>query len=259
MDERVRFVARLLDGEKMAALCEEFGISRKTGYKIYQRYQQVGARGLTDRTETAIREKHLRCVTYEAYAMLRQLTYTEIDRRNVDVRELPVQDVWGLRRRGSEVLNRGGARVVLPGEKLVRHIYGAEVLASQQLLDLRRQRLRAGFQFSGDNAVRRRSKALVRWTHLEFREQPCAFRLHVFRQEDRRPALPSTRQPFRLEQEAHQDTQSTHSFTALRSRLLGSLTVFSDRMTPTIASPRHGSPVAAASSSETAPRTVPAG
>jgi hypothetical protein len=34
MDERLRFVARLLDGEKMAALCREFGISRKTGYKI---------------------------------------------------------------------------------------------------------------------------------------------------------------------------------------------------------------------------------
>ncbi len=39
MDERLRFVARLLEGEKMAALCDEFGISRKTGYKIFQRYQ----------------------------------------------------------------------------------------------------------------------------------------------------------------------------------------------------------------------------
>lgn len=37
MNERVRFVARLLEGEKMAALCAEFGISRKTGYKIYTR------------------------------------------------------------------------------------------------------------------------------------------------------------------------------------------------------------------------------
>lgn len=36
-DERLRFVARLLDGEKMAALCREFGISRKTGYKIFTR------------------------------------------------------------------------------------------------------------------------------------------------------------------------------------------------------------------------------
>jgi putative transposase len=32
-DERLRFVARLLEGEKMAPLCGEFGISRKTGYK----------------------------------------------------------------------------------------------------------------------------------------------------------------------------------------------------------------------------------
>ena len=45
MDERLRFVARLLEGETMAALCEEFGISRKTGYKIYQRYKDCGRAG----------------------------------------------------------------------------------------------------------------------------------------------------------------------------------------------------------------------
>jgi putative transposase len=50
MDERLRFVARLLDGEKMAMVCEEFGISRKTGYKIFERYKDSGVRGLTDRT-----------------------------------------------------------------------------------------------------------------------------------------------------------------------------------------------------------------
>jgi len=33
MDERLRFIARLLEGEKMAPLCREFGISRVTGYK----------------------------------------------------------------------------------------------------------------------------------------------------------------------------------------------------------------------------------
>jgi putative transposase len=55
MDERVRFVARLLDGEKMATLCEEFGISRKTGYKIYDRYKDCGVRGLTDRSRRPFR------------------------------------------------------------------------------------------------------------------------------------------------------------------------------------------------------------
>ena len=48
MDERLRFVARLLDGEKMAVVCREFGISRKTGYKIFNRYRDVGLRGLED-------------------------------------------------------------------------------------------------------------------------------------------------------------------------------------------------------------------
>jgi len=31
MDERLKFIARLLDGEKMASMCREFGISRVTG------------------------------------------------------------------------------------------------------------------------------------------------------------------------------------------------------------------------------------
>jgi putative transposase len=55
MDERLRFVARLLDGEKMAGLCDEFGISRKTGYKIYERYRRIGVQGLTDRSRRPYR------------------------------------------------------------------------------------------------------------------------------------------------------------------------------------------------------------
>jgi len=47
MEERLRFIARLLDGEKMAGLCREFGISRKTGYKIFNRYKDFGLEGLT--------------------------------------------------------------------------------------------------------------------------------------------------------------------------------------------------------------------
>jgi transposase InsO family protein/transposase-like protein len=43
MDERLRFVARRLEGESMTDLCREFGISRKTGYKIFNRYKEEGA------------------------------------------------------------------------------------------------------------------------------------------------------------------------------------------------------------------------
>jgi putative transposase len=54
-DERLRFIGRLLDGEKMASLCAEFGISRKTGYKIYDRYKDCGIDGLTDRSRRPYR------------------------------------------------------------------------------------------------------------------------------------------------------------------------------------------------------------
>src|SRR5438034_1345421 len=37
-------VARLLEGEKMAPLCPEFGILRKTGYKIFDQYKDCGLR-----------------------------------------------------------------------------------------------------------------------------------------------------------------------------------------------------------------------
>jgi transposase InsO family protein len=55
MDERMRLVIRLKDGESMASLCREFGISRKTGYKIFERYEQCGLEGLSDRARRPFR------------------------------------------------------------------------------------------------------------------------------------------------------------------------------------------------------------
>ena len=55
MDERMRFVVRLKDGETMASLCREFGISRKTGYKIFERYEECGLEGLNDRSRKPYR------------------------------------------------------------------------------------------------------------------------------------------------------------------------------------------------------------
>jgi putative transposase len=56
MDERLRFVARLLEGEKMAPLCAEFGISRKTGYKIFDRYKDCGVAAFSDRSRRPYRQ-----------------------------------------------------------------------------------------------------------------------------------------------------------------------------------------------------------
>jgi putative transposase len=55
MDERVKFIARVLDGETMSRLCDEFAISRKTGYKILKRYRDCGVEGLTDRSRRPYR------------------------------------------------------------------------------------------------------------------------------------------------------------------------------------------------------------
>src|SRR5215475_14634852 len=55
MEERLRFVGRLLDGESMSDVCREFGISRKTGYKIYSRYREHGLVALTDRSRRPVR------------------------------------------------------------------------------------------------------------------------------------------------------------------------------------------------------------
>ncbi len=55
MDERLRFVARLLEGESMTEVCRAFGISRKTGYKIFTRYKDHGLEALSDRSRRPVR------------------------------------------------------------------------------------------------------------------------------------------------------------------------------------------------------------
>ena len=55
MEERMRFMVRLLEGEEMSLLCREFGISRKTGYKIFERYKDCGLEALTDRSRRPFR------------------------------------------------------------------------------------------------------------------------------------------------------------------------------------------------------------
>ena len=54
VSERMRFVVRLERGETMSALCREFGISRKTGYKILRRYEEGGPKRCTTAAESLI-------------------------------------------------------------------------------------------------------------------------------------------------------------------------------------------------------------
>ena len=51
MDQRMRFVVECRDGGvPMAALCRKYGISRRVGYKWWERYEAEGVDGLKDRS-----------------------------------------------------------------------------------------------------------------------------------------------------------------------------------------------------------------
>ena len=56
MDEKLKFVSRYLDGEKITTLCQEFGISRVTGHKIIDRYKDSGLEAFTDRSRRPFRQ-----------------------------------------------------------------------------------------------------------------------------------------------------------------------------------------------------------
>ena len=61
MDEKVRFIVECNESEEsFAELCRRFGISRKTGYKWIERYQQKGAEGLMDQAPVARTRPHER-------------------------------------------------------------------------------------------------------------------------------------------------------------------------------------------------------
>jgi transposase InsO family protein len=79
MDERMKFIGRLLAGEKMTDLCTEFGISRKTGHKFLARYEAFGPEGLVDRSRAPRRQA--------------RQTANELERLVVDLRA--VHPTWG--------------------------------------------------------------------------------------------------------------------------------------------------------------------
>lgn len=71
MDERTRFIGRMLEGERMADVCREFGISRKTGYKHYGRYLKEGLVGLMDQSRAP--ERHPNQTAEEVERMIVEL------------------------------------------------------------------------------------------------------------------------------------------------------------------------------------------
>jgi putative transposase len=71
MDEKIKFIGRILEDEKIAALCRELGISRVTGHKIWNRYRQDGNIGLYNRSRAP--HKHPNQTPFEVEKLIVRL------------------------------------------------------------------------------------------------------------------------------------------------------------------------------------------
>lgn len=95
MDERMRFVGRLLSGEKMAPLCREFGISRVTGHKLWNRYRQDGARGIYNRSRAP--HKHPNQLPFEIEQLIVRLKKEKPKWGAPKIRELVAKKYPGIK------------------------------------------------------------------------------------------------------------------------------------------------------------------
>ena len=108
----------------MTSLCQEFGISRKTGYKILDRYNDCGLEGLTDRARRPVRYANQLAPQVEAAIVATK-------------REKPS---WGARKIRERLLRRLPHEVKVPSQYDPRHP-GSPWLsnASQTLADENRR------------------------------------------------------------------------------------------------------------------------
>lgn len=92
MSERKAFVGEALKAEaSMSALCQQFGISRKTGYKWLKRYREAGLSGLEDQSR---RPRH-------------SPSHTPAEVEQVIVEARQAHPVWGSRKLKRWLENRG--------------------------------------------------------------------------------------------------------------------------------------------------------
>jgi len=72
MDEKTAFIAECLRGElPMTALCERYGISRDTGYRLLGRYREEGPGGLAPRSRAP--HQHALAMSTEVAAAIMSL------------------------------------------------------------------------------------------------------------------------------------------------------------------------------------------
>lgn len=108
--ERTVFISRLQAGEKMVDLCQEYGISRKTGYKFLERFEKNGMAGLYDQSRRPSRLA--RSTPQEVEALILELRHERPTWGAAKIREMLARKHPGLRlpvrSTVHEILDRNG-------------------------------------------------------------------------------------------------------------------------------------------------------
>ncbi len=137
LSERLQFIARLEAGERMAELCREFGISRKTGYKIRDRFEASGADALLDRSRrpTSSPRRAPEAIVEQVLAARRlhptwgpRKLRILLQRAQDGVRWPSTTTMGEILKRHGLVADRRRKRLVAPHTQPLRHATGPNVL-----------------------------------------------------------------------------------------------------------------------------------
>lgn len=121
MSERVQFIGLYKSGQRsMTGLCREFGISRKTGYKWIERFEEAGLEGLQDQSK--------------APHTMPWATAPEIQQQLLEARHR--HPTWGPRKLKAWLENKDGS-LELPAASTI-----GDLLQREGLIRPRRRRLR---------------------------------------------------------------------------------------------------------------------
>lgn len=118
----------------MALLCEEFGISRVTGHKIWKRYQQDGSRGLYNRSRAP--QKHPNQTPYEV--------------ENLIIRFKKERPHWGAPKI-RELMRKQYPTIKLPAVSTVHCILDRHGLVDNQTRRNKGQHIRASYLSTPQN------------------------------------------------------------------------------------------------------------
>ena len=119
MDEKLKFIARYLEGEKIAPLCRDFGVSRVTGHNLIKRYKMMGQCALVEQKRTPHHYANKLPIAVEALILDLKREYTnwgapkireKIIKKHSDVKTPAISTIHAVLDRHGLVKHRKGRK-----------------------------------------------------------------------------------------------------------------------------------------------------